>query len=562
MILHVFLNVTFTIEQITSNSMAQTRSKSVSRASPPESPQSTPPSNFRESVSLETFDQASRRVIFTEPESIEAIKRLGLTFADFNYKPKSAFKKPGCDSSVTDLLYTKSEQRRQSLIEQALAMREQVFREKERDEPEQKRESSLVMIQRKNLENEQRAFEKARNDRTLELKKLIIQLLRAAFARQTHTAAMERSMSRIMEAERKKKERIQLAQERSISLPTIPQATKSDQPGVWVDRGLERIKEQRRKEAEERKKKALIKEEKARMIQAKSAELFEKHQRGRQQKIDNEDTRYQNWQKMQADKAHEMQRKAQERAAKDDSVVKNGCRIEDEMKQRWVEKLNSQDERVRSACLQKNQELQDRLANTKQRISERTEKAREVQNKHLQMQDEMRKKLDDNDVETEKRLRQMTTDMNLKFVERQFDRDTKRLAIQHRRAAEEYDAQKLASQPSNETLVAEKLQWKAHKLMCQKEAEQNRYLALRTEIMRVFEAMLDDVDPKSLKMLQTLTGIDEREMEQLVEAAKTPASLMSRPSTSSSNRSNLPKVSVPTAQSTPTPFRPRSVLRK
>ena len=562
MIRHVFLSVTLTIGQITSNSMAQTRSKSVSRASPPESPQSSLRSNFRESVSLETFDQTSRRVIFTEPESIEAIKRLGLTFADFNYKPKSTFKKPGCDSSVTDLLYTKSEQRRQSLIEQALAMREQVFQEKERDEPEQKRESSLVMIQRKNLENEQRAFEKARNDRASELKKLIIQLLRAAFARQTHTAAMERSMSRIMEAERKKKERIQLAQERSISLPTIPQATKSDQPGVWVDRGIERIKEQRRKEAEERKKKALIKEEKARMIQAKSAELFEKHQRGRQQKIDNEDTRYQNWQKMQADKAHEMQRKAQERAAKDDSIVKNGCRIEEEMKQRWVEKLNSQDERVKSACLQKNQELQDRLANTKQRISERTEKAREVQNKHLQMKDEMRKKLDDNDVETEKRLKQMTTDMNLKFVERQFDRDTKRLAIQHRRAAEEYDAQKLASQPSNETSVAEKLQWQAHKLMCQKEVEQNRYLALRTEIMRVFEEMLDDVDPRSLKMLQTLTGIDEREMEHLVEAAKTPASLMSRPSTSASNRSNLPRVSVPTAQSTPTPIRPRSVLRK
>ena len=527
-----------------------------------DSPKADTPVKFREFISLESFDKTSCRVVFTEPESIEAIKRLGLTFADFNYKPKGSFKKPGCDTSVTELLYAKHEQRRQNLIDQALEMREKVFEEKKKGQTP-KRESSVVIIERKNLENEQKSLEKLQKDRSSELKKLIIQLLRTAFARQAHTMAMEKSMQRIKEAERKRTETLQLAYERSMSLPAIPNTPKNDPPGFWVDRSIERVKEQRRKEAEERKKKALIHEEKMQLARAKSQELYEKQRKGMQDKLDNEDVRYQNWQKLYAEQLNERHRKAMDRAMKEESVVKTGCRIEEAMKRKWVEKLYREDERAKEASLQRSQELQDRLSQTKQRFMERTEKVREMQDSHLKRQDAMRRKIEENDQETEKRLKQMTADMNLKFAERQFDRDTKRLSIQHKRAADEYDVQQKAMPPGYEASMVRDLKSQSQKVVVQKAAEQKKYMSARAEIMRLFAQMSDDVSFRDLRVLQALTGMDEEELEQLVEAAKSPASPpRSRASTSMSDRSNLPRVTPVTAQSTPMPMKGRSVLRK
>lgn len=533
---------------------AKHNSQTVSKASLPDPPQITNiETNTGDTISLETFPRDCRKVRFTEAESIEAIKRLGLTVADFNYRPQSDFKRPGCDDSVTQLLYSKSEKRRQDIIAQALEMRRKIIDEKEKEKTSPKKESSAVKLQRRGLELEQKSFEKLQRDRNGDLKKLIIQQLRDLFNRQLHYSAVERSNQRIQEAERKKTEMLQVAQSRAITLPAIV-PTKQEPYVIPVDKQLERLKEQRQKEDEERRKKAQEHTQKMNQAFERSASLFEKMRENREQRIGERDARFQNWQKNRNEALSEKHRIAAERSVKEGQILQSSLRLEEERRQRWMEKIKLDEQRSKSATDRRTVETKDKLEQIRQRITERVQKARDTQSLQYKMREEFRKKLDDTEAEVEKRRQSRSQQLQLKFIERQFDRDTRSIQVQQKRAAEEHMAVVRHTKMIEDESAAVAIQAQTQKVAMKKEIEQNKYNATRTKILGIFNTMSDHIDEQGIKDIQQIMGIDDKEMESLIAAAKAPTAgtKTSRPSTAQSDRVTVEKLPQMSLLSQPT----------
>ena len=75
-------------------------------------------------VSILNFDKRAPEVVFTEPATIEALKRLGYSQNEFNFKPISCFyANSTVDNRSTAVVYQRYLSRRESMIDRVISMR-------------------------------------------------------------------------------------------------------------------------------------------------------------------------------------------------------------------------------------------------------------------------------------------------------------------------------------------------------------------------------------------------------------------------------------------------------
>lgn len=80
-------------------------------------------------ISIENFNQKARHVKFTEPATLEALKRLGYIQSEFSYKSRNEFKRRTDDEKILDIISASYEKRRQEMIAKVIAMRQRVIDE-------------------------------------------------------------------------------------------------------------------------------------------------------------------------------------------------------------------------------------------------------------------------------------------------------------------------------------------------------------------------------------------------------------------------------------------------
>lgn len=83
----------------------------------------------KQNISILNFSRQSQNVIFTEPATIEAIKRLGFEMSEFNFIPLESFDSKTSDSDLTEKFYQRYLAKRQKMIEQTIKMRASIIDE-------------------------------------------------------------------------------------------------------------------------------------------------------------------------------------------------------------------------------------------------------------------------------------------------------------------------------------------------------------------------------------------------------------------------------------------------
>lgn len=530
-------------------------------------------SRSRSQVSLENFEEDSKVVTFTEPESVEAIKRLGFSFSDFYYRSPLYFKRPGCDPSVTQLLYSKSEARRQEIIKEARAMREKVVEEfeKRRATLELKKlanqdlensqdmqsmglnsgienikargvemdlNSSIVRTRLKEVENEKKQLDEITRNRILDLKKLVVSQLRELFVIQKKKDAVERTNARMEKACKMKSEMILEAQKRANTLPSLgsPQLdpfnlqgskSKNNQNSIdphkaeIMERHIANALKRRKEEEEARLLKNKLLNEKRQDAYKRSIEITQQQKEKHLQKTVEEEEKFKKWQTT----THQnylstLQKKAEDRANHNRSVIANSIRIESDRIQREMNKIESSEKRSLSACQTYETELQQKLTAIRKRVDDRYQKCQDEQERNREKRELYRKKLDDDDCALKKRIDDMSKEITLKYVSRSFDRDVRVNKVHNKQAARDhminvkYKEMQEAQIRSNE-LREEKLKFNA-----QKDNENRKFMSLKESVMNEFHRMDGPCDNLGLKRIQIILGIDDKEMQELINLAQ------------------------------------------
>lgn len=530
-------------------------------------------SRSRSQVSLENFEEDSKVVTFTEPESVEAIKRLGFSFSDFYYRSPLDFKRPGCDPSVTQLLYSKSEARRQEIIKEARAMREKVVEEfeKRRASLELKKlanqdlensqdmqsmglnsgienikargvemdfNSSIVRTRLKEVENEKKQLDEITRNRILDLKKLVVSQLRELFVIQKKKDAVERTNARMEKACKMKSEMILEAQKRANTLPSLgsPQLdpfnlqgskNKNNQNSIdphkaeIMERHIANALKRRKEEEEARLLKNKLLNEKRQDAYKRSIEITQQQKEKHLQKTVEEEEKFKKWQTTtHQNYLSSLQKKAEDRANHNRSVIANSIRIESDRIQREMNKIESSEKRSLSACQTYETELQQKLTAIRKRVDDRYQKCQDEQERNREKRELYRKKLDDDDCALKKRIDDMSKEITLKYVSRSFDRDVRVNKVHNKQAARDhmidvkYKEMQEAQIRSNE-LREEKLKFNA-----QKDNENRKFMSLKESVMNEFHRMDGPSDNLGLKRIQIILGIDDKEMQELINLAQ------------------------------------------
>lgn len=534
-------------------------------------------SRQRSQISLENFPEDSKRFNFTEPESIEAIKRLGFSITDFYYRSPTDFKRPGCDPSVTQLLYSKSEARRQEIIKEAREMREKVVEEFEKrrqaielakmatQDLQNSQElqsfninmnngflkkkgiesnnlstdfnSSIIRTKMKEVETEKKQLDEITRNRILDLKKLVVNQLRELYVLQKKRDAVERTNIRIEKACRMKNDMILEAQKKANTLPSLGspqldpfnlQSSRKKNNQNSIDRAKAEIMEKhianalkRRKEEEEaRLLKNKLLNEKRQDAYKRSLEITQQQKEKHLQKTVEEEEKFKKWQTTHQNYLATLQKKAEERASHNKFVVENGIRIESDRIQKEMSRIESNEKRSASACQTYETDLQKKLLAIRKRVDERTQKCLDEQDRNKEKRELYRQKLDNDDIALKKRIDDMSKETTLKYVSRSFDRDVRVTKVHNKQAAREhmisvkYKEMQEAQSRSNE-LLEEKLRFNA-----QKDIENQKFKSMKENVMHEFNRMDDPNDNNSLKRIQIILGIDDTEMKELIKLAK------------------------------------------
>lgn len=167
-------------------------------------------------VSILNFNKNSANVVFTEPETIEALKRLGYDQSEFNYRPLVSFYSNSINKGINqkinkfDLnatnsnlnaisssneyrkdtlenamkhsaakeMYQKFLKRRQEMIDRTIAMRSYLIKSEEQDDKPKPKITGNVRKAKIDLDNDIENYEKAKKDGRDRLKKLALVKMR------------------------------------------------------------------------------------------------------------------------------------------------------------------------------------------------------------------------------------------------------------------------------------------------------------------------------------------------------------------------------------------------
>ncbi|OHT09488.1 hypothetical protein TRFO_04580 [Tritrichomonas foetus] len=503
----------------------------------------------RDYISIENFNQGSKKVYFTEPATIEAIRRLGYTCGDLNCKSLLEFKRPGCDDSVTSLLYNKYEAKRQRIIKEITETRSQILDEEEKAAMEKLNSNSqfdqnnnktdlggtspFVRIEKAFLEKEKENFLNIQKQREIDLRRIVVSQFRDFFQHQKNEESLQKTLYKTEQIAQLKTQIIMTARSKACQPPKeSPQAvTLPPMKPMYVDVHLERVKKLREEEAKKREEIRIRNEEHIKVTHERSIELQEQKKEEHLKKINDDENRFIKWKENQEQIIQKKREKFLLRQQYEKNVFQNGIKIEEDMKNRSLAKINQSDIRSKTQTETFKSSLHSRLENIRNRVNERSIKAQEELQRQKNELEIYRKKLDDRDSEIVEKRKKQSLDTTLKYLSRSLDRDekaenAKRLGIRKAYMAEMNMKKRYDDTATTQQLLAEK-----QKVINGKHLLDSKFQAQKEQLLYEFRTAKDPNDPKCKKKIAELLQISEDELEKLVQVAKSTVGEFARPQT-------------------------------
>lgn len=482
-------------------------------------------------VSILDFDQDSKNVIFTEPQTIEAIKRLGLTFNDFSCKKPSNFRRPGCDDSVAQLLYSKYESKRQHYIEQVTKMRESILAENmvvKQDDP-------IIRVQKQMIKKEQEQFEQMRKSGEADLRKIVVCKFRDLFQKQIHVEAMEKTLKRTSAIEEVKQIQTRSVQSRGASVlsmrhtsPSLNELQNTDTTQQFIAKRIseEQLRAKKIKHMEDQIQQVLLKGQQRKDEQAEK----------RANQARKEEERFIHWQKVQNEQEKVNQKKNQTQNNRKQEIALHAQKIEEERRQAYLAKLSSEEARMKQRTQNNSIENAKRMEASRKKLLERSQRVHEYLEEKRAQEDRERKRQDQTTELVAKRLKERAKSQSLQFLQRQLDREERIEKAQRLFAGRQYLADKRAFQEITISTEAEILNTQKRKLMSQRIMESTNYKHKRETLLAAFNQMDSLDDQKAMANIRSILGISEEDFQQIIESAKNQATNQTRPGSSINNR--------------------------
>ena len=499
------------------------------------------PDVYPETVSILDFDRESPLVKFTEKATLEAIRRLGINVRDLDFRPMHTFKRPGCDDSVTALLFKKREAKRQSLIDEITEMRQQILDE---TKPPTKPDSPEVRVGRARVEREKKALEEVRNKRDADLKKLVVFKYRELFQRQIHQNAVAVTMSRTAQIDKMKEEMMRTAREsveREITSPVQIQQ-RQEPPQALIDAHKDRIRRTREEEALKRKEKARAHAEKLQQRYERSAQILEEQKENARKKILDEEERFNRWKQNRTESELKRSERFRNRVAFEEGVVSNGARKEEERKRMILGRISEGEARSKMQAEKSNNEIKERIEAMRARIAERVQRASETRDKQAKDREDYRARLDQQDEEVAQRCKQQMLSQTLKLMDRQLDREEKVDKMKRKEVARQYAMDIQMKQHQDAMRVKSALDQERHRIAAKKSLENTKFMEKRERLIQEIGSIDCPDDVNAMRRIMGILNIQEDEMKVLIDAARNTVGEYSRPSTAMASPARTPRL--------------------
>jgi hypothetical protein len=463
---------------------------------------------------------------------------MGVDVKDIDFRPLIQFKRPGCDESVTKLLFEKNEAKREKLINEIIAFRERLI-PKLREPPG---ESPIVRVERAFVEQEKKKLEEMKQQRDLDLQKLVVQKLRDLFELQFHQAAVDRTISRATQIEQMREATMRAAWQKAI--PSLPSGQEPvPWPGPYVeldDVHLTHLIQLRKDQEVHRLQKAKIKSEQHRMICERALKVLTEQLGNRQQKIEGENGRFERWLGVHNEAEEQRNQRARDRKLHEQAVLESVAKADEEKRQQALTRAQEKEQKSMVQTERMNQNTQDRLSTMRTRIESRAQKALDCRERIAQHKDELRTLMDKRDDDFKEKEKQHELETTLKYLGRQLDRDEKIERVRRMPLAHGYTAELQLRKRHEDILAANGWSQERMKLGSQRSSENARYMEKKERLLAEIAQLKDPTDPKGLQRIRQILQLEEDEMERLVNSAKSGVGTYSRPPTGLTSRSAAP----------------------
>lgn len=480
-------------------------------------------------ISLENFDRESQCVHINEKASVEALLRIGCNISDLNYKPKVKFIRPGCDNTVTNLLYNRYEQRRQKIIQDALEMRLKVLEEKN-NLPKQ---TPFVRITMKNVEKERKNLKELMLDTSARLRKIVLIQLRELFSRQVHQDAVERTNIRISKIEEDQKERTKVLHQRQIPKNNPQEFIPPPPPLPHIDLHMERLIQKRKEEAEKRKEYNRIKDEAYKAAHERAEEHHNKTKEEVEKKINNKLERFMKWQASKNELMNKRMEQYKSRSQHESDIMDKNNKMEEEKRKKLLDHIAYKETRAATVLDTARTNTQSKINEIKNRMASRMLYCNSELERQREQREIMRKQIEERDADKERKINQHKAELSLALLQRKLDRDEKTENILRQYNANNYAkySSMLMTQQAEENEL-NKLSEEQRQIQSKKFYKEKEFTEVKNKLVSEFATMdsLDDI--KALKRIRKLLDMTEDEMNDLIELAKFSAIAPSSPSSS------------------------------
>ena len=470
-------------------------------------------------VSLVNFQRNSPKVVFTERASLEAIKRCGFKMEDFSYRSLKDFKKPGVDADVAKMMYTKSEDRRQKMISEAIEMRDALLSERRDREP-----ASATGDRSRNT----REYRDLVEGQERELKRLVVTKLRDVVIQEGHINEMQKTNQRSLEIEKQRNDRDQAFRQRTFDvlhrpMPVMRRSAPLQRPPFTAMSQLSerRLAEMQRKEQLRKRKQEEIQNENMRQIIARSNQLKQQKVAMGERRLQMEASRFNSWKKRRDEEVGENSQTALARQMHSEEVLEKGKAIHMEKLKRVEDKIAGDDARLKEFH-ETDPPIKAKIEQRKMIYDERLGKANMKVAERKEMIEQTRRSLDAKDIERQKKIMQMQKEIALGLAERQFNRQEKVDEIERKRAAEEYvkELERMPEAMLAKAQIETEEERRAKKLAEKKLGAKVRYEEMRQAVIAELALWNGSLDRAHLNQLQNMLGVSREEVDDLVRQAR------------------------------------------
>jgi hypothetical protein len=471
-------------------------------------------------IGIENFDQKSRHVHFTEPATVEALKRLGYVHSEFNYQSLKDFQARSTDPNVIKLLSDRYADKRKSMIDKVKKMRTQILAERDVVKP------LPVVLRREQMRIEQtkQTIQQMEHEGESTLKKLTVARLRTIaehgekVAKSARTAQRHKLLDELhAEAMQEAKNRKPYPKpaERVVKMLTLEEFQGS------MDEHLRRAEEYMRGVREKWERAGALRRQMTASAHARSREQWEEAHARKMRALEQEQQRFAEWKRQHEEAMGQAMEQARARIAGDRNATGTRAERELERRKRILAEMEEKQQKFVRQCERYERELRERWAHKIEVISSRATQAR-VSREALYQENWEKKKqfVEGNQRAFLERQQALQDSENLQLRTREADRNDRAENARHCLSAAEHMAKLKSRQMKDDMSSAAKLAEEGQRVTGEKTGARLRLAQAKKRLEKELRELRGLDDQAGIARIQKILKVSEAQMAQFLDMAK------------------------------------------